>query len=585
MNSRPINRVLVANRGEIAVRIIRACQDLGLATVAVYASEDRGALHVRMADDAFRLQGATPVEAYLDVDGLIGVAKRAGADAVHPGYGFIAENPDAAQAFIDAGLIWVGPPPNAMRQLGDKVKARHVALKVGAPVAAGTPDPVHSADEIREFAQHHGFPVAIKAAHGGGGRGMRVVYDANEISQAYESASREAKAAFGSAECFVERFLEKPRHVETQCLADSHGNVVVLSTRDCSVQRRHQKLIEEAPAPFLSAEQRQTLNDASKAILREVGYQNAGTCEFLVATDGSIAFLEVNARLQVEHPVTEQVTGIDVVAEQFRIAQGGVIDYPDPTPKAHSIEFRINAEDATRGFLPTPGRVELLELPTGPGIRVDSGVVAGDVVTGSFDSLIAKLIVTGADRDEAIRRARRALNETQIKGLPTLLGFHKAALNSPDFLAQGGEFKAHTGWAESAIEVLEPEQALTNESEPVERRRDLVVEVDGKRLEVSVPAELVEGVRPKATQQRTRSRRNDEDASKSGGVLAPMKGTVIRVNVQDGQQVTKGEVVAVVEAMKMEQPLYAPRNGQIAELSVGAGDSVAAGALLMRVLD
>lgn len=585
MNSRQINRVLVANRGEIAVRIIRACQDLGLSTVAVYANEDRGALHVRMADDAFRLQGATPVEAYLDVDGLIGVAKRSGADAVHPGYGFIAENPDAAQAFIDAGLVWVGPPPSAMRQLGDKVKARHVALKVGAPVAAGTPDPVGSAEEISDFANLHGFPIAIKAAHGGGGRGMRVVHEPSEIAQAFESASREAKAAFGSAECFVERFLEKPRHVETQCLADAKGNVVVLSTRDCSVQRRHQKLIEEAPAPFLSDTQRKTLNDASKAILREVGYQNAGTCEFLVATDGSIAFLEVNARLQVEHPVTEQVTGIDVVAEQFRIAQGGEIDYPDPTPHAHSIEFRINAEDATRGFLPAPGRVESLELPTGPGVRVDSGVVAGDLVTGSFDSLLAKLVVTGADREQAISRARRALNETEIKGLPTLLGFHKAVLNSPDFLGVDGKYQAHTGWAESAVEVLEPEEVLASEGEFVERRRDLVVEVDGKRLEVSVPAELVEGVRPRATQQRTRSRRSNEDSSQSGAVLAPMKGTVIRVNVQDGQQVTKGEVVAVVEAMKMEQPLYAPRNGQISELGVTAGDSVAAGALLMRILD
>jgi acetyl-CoA/propionyl-CoA carboxylase biotin carboxyl carrier protein len=472
-----------------------------------------------------------------------------------------------------------------MRELGDKVKARHVALKVGAPVAAGTPDPVSSAEEILTFSKEHGFPIAIKAAHGGGGRGMRVIYQESEIAQAFESASREAKTAFGSAECFVEKFLEKPRHVETQCLADAKGNVVVLSTRDCSVQRRHQKLIEEAPAPFLSEAQDQILRDASKSILREVGYQNAGTCEFLIANDGSIAFLEVNARLQVEHPVTEQVTGIDVVAEQFRIAQGGTLDYPDPAPRGHALEFRINAEDATRGFLPAPGRIEAFAMPAGPGVRVDSGVKVGDLVTGSFDSLLAKLVVTGSTREEALQRARRALGETHIVGLPTLLNFHKAVLNSPDFVAQSGKYLAHTSWAETAVEVLEPEEIPIVTSDPAERRRDLVVEVDGKRLEVSVPAELVEGIRPKATQQRTASRRNDEDAASSGAVLAPMKGTVIRVNVQDGQQVTKGEVVAVVEAMKMEQPLNAPRNGQVSELKVSAGDSVSAGDLLMRILD
>ena len=585
MKSNGLKRVLIANRGEIAVRIIRTCRDLGLETVAVYAAEDRHAPHVKMADDAFRIKGASPVDAYLDVDALIGVAKRAQADAIHPGYGFLSENADAAQSFIDAGLTWVGPPPSAMREVGDKIKARKVASRVGAPTAAGTPDPVTSANQITEFATTHGYPVAIKASNGGGGRGMRVIRAKADVEPLFESATREAKAAFGSGECFVEKFLERPRHVETQCLADDYGNVVVLSTRDCTIQRRHQKLIEEAPAPFLTDKQNQTLIDASKAILREVGYRNAGTCEFLLAQDGTIAFLEVNSRLQVEHTVTEEVTGIDIVAEQFRIAQGGAIEYPDPKPRSHSIEFRINSEDPAMNFLPTPGRLEIFELPSGPGVRVDSGVSQGDVVTGSFDSLLAKLVVTGKDRAEAILRARRALAEVRISGLPTVVPFHKAVLESAEFVAAQGQLGVHTGWAETELEVMTPlsESKINNES--FERRRELVVEVEGRRLEVSVPAEIVEGVSPRSTQQRSPSRRVNSDANNEGGVQAPMKGTVIRVNVQDGQQVTKGEVVAVVEAMKMEQPLYAPRNGQVSDLNVAAGDSVSAGVLLMRILD
>lgn len=578
-------RVLIANRGEIAVRIIRTCRDLGLETVAVYAAEDRNALHVKLADDAFRINGPTPIDAYLDVDALIGVAKRAQADAVHPGYGFLAENADAAQAFIDAGLTWVGPTPSAMREVGDKIRARKIAARVGAPIAAGTPDPVTSPDQIAEFGQTHGFPIAIKAANGGGGRGMRVVGDLSEIESLFESATREAKAAFGSAECFVEKFLENPRHVETQCLADHAGNVVVLSTRDCTVQRRHQKLIEEAPAPFLTNEQHQILINASKAILSEVGYRSAGTCEFLLAQDGTIAFLEVNSRLQVEHTVTEEVTGIDIVAEQFRIAQGGLLDYPDPKPKGHSIEFRINSEDPTQSFLPTPGRLEIFEMPSGPGVRVDTGVSQGDVVTGSFDSLLAKLIVTGNSRAQALARAKRALVETQIKGVPTVVPFHQAVIESQAFIGVEGKLGVHTRWAETSIEIMTPVTDVGPSTQSPERRREIIVEVDGRRVEVSVPAEIVEGVQPRSIQRRSQARRAGNNPGAQGGVHAPMKGTVIRVAVQNGQQVAKGEVVAVVEAMKMEQPLYAPRNGTVFELNVGPGDSVSAGVLLMKILD
>jgi acetyl-CoA/propionyl-CoA carboxylase biotin carboxyl carrier protein len=585
MKQQSFGRVLIANRGEIAVRIIRTCRDLGLQTVAVYAAEDRNAMHVKLADDAFRIKGPTPVDAYLDVDALIGVAKRAQADAVHPGYGFLSENAEAAQAFIDAGITWVGPPPNAMREIGDKIKARKVATKVGAPTSVGTPNPVETAEEIATFAGEHGFPIAIKAANGGGGRGMRVVRNASEIDSQFSSATREAKAAFGSAECFVEKFLENPRHIETQCLADEHGNVVVLSTRDCTVQRRHQKLIEEAPAPFLTDEQRMTLIESSKAILREVGYQSAGTCEFLLAQDGTIAFLEVNSRLQVEHTVTEEVTGIDIVAEQFRIAQGGALEYSDPSPVGHSIEFRLNSEDPAQNFLPTPGRLDVFEMPSGPGVRIDAGVSQGDVVTGSFDSLLAKLIVTGKDRDQAISRAKRALSETRIAGVPTIVPFHQVVLDSADFVGDSGRLGVHTAWAESAIEVLTPIAERPAEPAITERRRDLVVEVDGRRLEVSVPAEIVEGVRPRSLQQRSPSRRASGNVATEGAVLAPMKGTVIRVPVQDGQQVATGDVVAVVEAMKMEQPLLAPRNGTVAELNASEGDSVSAGAVLMRILD
>lgn len=579
------NRVLIANRGEIAVRIIRACQDLGLQTVAVYAGEDRNALHVRMADDAFKVSGASAVEAYLDVDSLIGIAKRANADAIHPGYGFLAENADAAQAFIDAGLIWVGPPPSAMRAVGDKVSARKIAMRVNAPVAPGTPDAVSDVSEIEEFAAKFGLPIAIKAANGGGGRGMRVVRTTAEIADQFASAAREASAAFGSGVCFVERFLERPRHIETQCLADHNGKVVVLSTRDCTVQRRHQKLIEEAPAPFLTDEQNQALIEASKNILREAGYRNAATCEFLLAEDGTLAFLEVNSRLQVEHPVTEQVTGIDIVCEQFRIANGEKIDYDDPTPTGHSIEFRINSEDPSRNFLPTPGKLEVFEMASGPGVRVDTGVTQGDVVTGSFDSLLAKLIVTGASRRQAIARAKRALAQTKIKGLPTVIGFHQKVLDAPEFVGDDHRLGVHTGWAEEQANLELPIEALDSDDLQTERRRELVVEVDGRRLEVSVPAELVEGVRPRSIQRRSAPSKVADGDTNEGVVVAPMKGTVIKVTVRNGQQVAKGEVVAVVEAMKMEQPLHAPRNGEVVELAVSEGESVSAGAVLMRIDD
>ncbi|HWV79735.1 MAG TPA: biotin carboxylase N-terminal domain-containing protein, partial [Isoptericola sp.] len=390
-----ISKVLVANRGEIAVRIARACTDAGIASVAVYADSDRDALHVRLADEAFALQGQRAADTYLDVEKLLDVARRSGADAVHPGYGFLSENAQFAQAVIDAGLVWIGPPPAAIESLGDKVSARHIAQAAGAPLVPGTADPVQGADEVHAFAAEHGLPIAIKAAFGGGGRGLKVARTADEIDELYESAVREAVAAFGRGECFVERYLDRPRHVETQCLADSHGNVVVVSTRDCSLQRRHQKLVEEAPAPFLTPEQEAELDRASRAILAEAGYVGAGTCEFLVGTDGTLSFLEVNTRLQVEHPVTEEVTGIDLVREQLRIAAGEPLGYDSTTVRGHSFEFRINGEDPAAGFLPSPGTVTTLRWPSGPGVRVDTGVVEGDTISGAFDSMIAKLVVTG----------------------------------------------------------------------------------------------------------------------------------------------------------------------------------------------
>ncbi|MDP9406486.1 MAG: ATP-grasp domain-containing protein, partial [Actinomycetota bacterium] len=490
-----MRKVLIANRGEIAVRVARACRDAGLGSVAVYAEPDRDALHVRLADEAFALGGQTPGESYLDIGKVLDAAKASGADAVHPGYGFLSENADFAQAVLDAGLTWVGPPPAAIRALGDKVAARHIAERAGAPLVAGTKDPVSGADEVVAFAEEHGLPVAIKAAYGGGGRGLKVARELSEVAELYDSAVREAVAAFGRGECFVERYLDKPRHVETQVLADTHGNVVVVSTRDCSLQRRHQKLVEEAPAPFLSEEQVRTLYDSSKAIMREAGYVGAGTVEFLVGQDGTISFLEVNTRLQVEHPVTEEISGIDLVREQFRIAAGGELPFGDPPLRGHSIEFRINGEDPGRGFLPAPGALTAWRAPDGPGVRLDSGVEDGSVIGGAFDSLLAKLIVTGSDRAQALERARRALDEFEVDGMATALPFHRAVVRDPAFAPDGeAPFTVHTRWIETEFDNTIPPYAGGGApaEEPAERER-VVVEVGGRRLEVVLPAGLAAG--------------------------------------------------------------------------------------------
>ena len=489
MNNEVISKVLIANRGEIAVRVIRAAHDAGIASVAVYADSDADSLFVRLADEAFALGGATPADTYLNVEKVLDVASRSGADAVHPGYGFLAENASFARAVMDAGLKWIGPPPEAIESLGDKVKARHIAQKVGAPQVPGTPDPVADAAEVVRFAEQHGLPVAIKAAFGGGGRGLKVARTLEEIPELFDSATREAITAFGRGECFVERYLDKPRHVETQCLADAHGNVVVVSTRDCSLQRRHQKLVEEAPAPFLSPEQETLLRSSSKAILKEAGYVGAGTCEFLVGLDGTISFLEVNTRLQVEHPVSEEVTGLDLVREMFRIAEGEELGYDDPETHGHSIEFRINAEDAGRGFMPAPGTLVKWHAPTGPGIRVDEGYHSGMTVPGAFDSLVAKLIVTGADRTQALARARRALGELQIEGMPTVVPFHQVLLEEPDFVAANNDFRVHTRWIETEFTNEIPAYTgVLGEPENLGEPEVITVEVNGRRMEVKLPA-------------------------------------------------------------------------------------------------
>jgi acetyl-CoA/propionyl-CoA carboxylase biotin carboxyl carrier protein len=588
MTDRKITRVLIANRGEIAVRVIRAAQDLGVSTVAVYADQDRGAQHVRLADEAYALNGETAAETYLVADKLIAIAKRAGADAVHPGYGFLSENADFAGAVIDAGLIWIGPPPAAIAALGDKVSARRVAAKVGAPLAAGTNGPVADLAEVEDFVAQHGLPVAIKAAYGGGGRGIKVVREAGEVAELFESATREAIAAFGRGECFIEKYLDRPRHVETQCLADAHGNVVVISTRDCSLQRRHQKLVEEAPAPFLSAEQNQILYESSKAILREVGYQGAGTCEFLVAADGTISFLEVNTRLQVEHPVSEEVTGIDLVREQFRIAEGGKLDYPDPEIRGHSIEFRINGEDPGRNFMPTPGPIHQFLTPSGPGVRVDSGVVSGDVISGNFDSMMAKLVVTGATREEALARSRRALGEMQVLGLPTVLPFHREIVNHPAFVAADGNFAVFTRWIETEWQnPLEPWTGVADNAQPAEARAEVVVEVAGKRLEVSIPKRLLTGDFGTSATHAPRRARSSQQSSHTGAkgnsLLAPMQATVVKLAVAAGDQVSEGDLVAVLEAMKMEQPLTAHRDGTVSTVSVTVGQTISAGTQILEI--
>lgn len=580
-----ISKVLIANRGEIAVRIIRAAKDSGIGSVAVYADQDRDARHVKLADEAYALEGTTSAETYLVIDKLLSIARRSGADAVHPGYGFLAENAQFARAVIDAGLIWIGPPPEAIEQLGDKVSARHVAEKVGAPLAPGTLNPVKDAKEVLDFVDEYGLPVAIKAAFGGGGRGLKVARTREEIQELFESATREAIAAFGRGECFVEKYLDKPRHVETQCLADSAGNVVVISTRDCSLQRRHQKLVEEAPAPFLSDAQIEALYVSSKAILREVGYVGAGTCEFLVASDTTVSFLEVNTRLQVEHPVSEEVTGIDLVREQFRIAEGGLIEYGDPAPQGHSFEFRINGEDPGLNFMPMPGPVSILRFPGGPGVRVDSGVTTGDVIGGAFDSLLAKLIVTGSSREDALERSRRALDEFEVAGLPTVLPFHRKIVRDPAFTSE--PFSIYTRWIETDFDNdIEPWSGSLADSAPAVARQNVVVEVGGKRIEVSLPARMLGSAA--TTSEAVPPRRNATSivATASGNaVKAPMQATVVKLAVNDGDRVVKGDLVLVLEAMKMEQPIAAHKDGVIADVNALAGTTVSSGHVLLNIVD
>ena len=571
-----MKRVLIANRGEIAVRVIRACSDHGIESVAVYSETDRDSMHAQMADSAYSLGGTTAAQTYLNIEKLIAIAKKSGADSVHPGYGFLSENADFAQAVIDAGLIWIGPPPAAIRALGDKVSARKIAAKAGAPLVAGTADPVDSHDEIIAFAKEHGLPVAIKAAHGGGGRGLKIAFTMEEIPEAFASAVREAIAGFGRGECFVERYLDKPRHVETQVLVDKFGNAAVISTRDCSLQRRHQKLVEEAPAPFLTDAQNEELYRASKAIMKEAGYIGAGTCEFLVGVDGTISFLEVNTRLQVEHPVSEEVTGIDLVREQFRIAIGEELGYTDPVIRGHSIEFRINGEDPGRSFLPAPGRITKMSLPSGPGVRVDTGFRTGDAITGNFDSLLAKLIVTGATREQAITRARRAIAEFTIEGMATALPFHQAILQDPAFT---DEFKVYTSYIEKEFKNQIPEfKILPLEAQTKAAADHLIAEINGKRFEILVHA-------PEPVVKRHRAK--DALAGGSGGVglTSPMQGTVVKVAVTQGQSVEKGDLVIVLEAMKMEQPIMAHRSGVISNLTAVIGESVTSGTVLCDIIE
>ena len=587
--TRPVTKVLVANRGEIAVRVIRAARDEGIASVAVYADPDRDALHVRMADEAYSLGGTTAADSYLRIDKILDAARRAGADSVHPGYGFLSENAEFASAVIAAGLTWIGPPPAAIAQLGDKVAARHIAEKVEAPQVPGTADPVSSAQEVLDFADEHGLPIAIKAAFGGGGRGIKVVRERAAIPELYESAVREATAAFGRGECFVERFLDAPRHVETQCLADQFGSVVVVSTRDCSLQRRNQKLVEEAPAPFLSDKQIERLYESSKAILKEAQYQGAGTCEFLVGQDGTISFLEVNTRLQVEHPVSEEVSGLDLVREQFRIARGEALGYDDPEIRGHSFEFRINGEDAGRNFMPSPGTLTTFTVPSGPGVRVDSGVEAGETVGGNFDSMLAKLVVTGATRTQALERSRRALQELTIEGMPTVVPFHRAVVSDPAFATPDDTpFTVHTRWIETEFDNrIEPFTVAPEPSADEPERQSVVVEVGGKRLEVTMPQLLGGAARPAAAQPKARKQRSGRGTAARGAsgdsLSSPMQGTIVKIAVANGDEVSEGDLIVVLEAMKMEQPLTAHKSGVIKDLDVSEGDTVSAGTVLASI--
>ncbi|CDR09216.1 carbamoyl-phosphate synthase L chain ATP-bindingprotein [Streptomyces iranensis] len=582
-----MRKVLIANRGEIAVRVARACRDAGIASVAVYADPDRDAVHVRAADEAYALGGDTPAASYLDQAKVLAAAAESGADAVHPGYGFLSENAEFAQAVLDAGLTWIGPPPHAIRDLGDKVAARHIAQRAGAPLVAGTPDPVSGAEEVLAFAGQHGLPIAIKAAFGGAGRGLKVARTMEEVPELYDSAVREAVAAFGRGECFVERYLDKPRHVETQCLADTHGNVVVVSTRDCSLQRRHQKLVEEAPAPFLTEDQNAQLYAASKAILKEAGYVGAGTVEFLVGNDGTISFLEVNTRLQVEHPVTEEVTGIDLVREMFRIADGEAIGYDDPPMRGHSFEFRINGEDPGRNFLPAPGTVTSFVPPTGPGVRLDAGVESGSVIGPAWDSLLAKLIVTGATRTQALQRAARALAEFQVEGMATAIPFHQAVVTDPAFTSE--PFTIHTRWIETefnnTIAPFTPTGA--DEAEEPTGRETVVVEVGGKRLEVSLPASLGVATAPAGGSKKPKRKAVKKSGSAASGdaLASPMQGTIVKVAVGEGDTVAEGDLVVVLEAMKMEQPINAHRAGTVKGLAAEVGASLTSGAVICEIKD
>ncbi|MDQ0102717.1 acetyl-CoA/propionyl-CoA carboxylase biotin carboxyl carrier protein [Paenarthrobacter nicotinovorans] len=585
-----MRKVLIANRGEIAVRVARACDDAGISSVAVYADIDADAMHVGAADEAYSLGGNSPADTYLNIGKLLGIAAQSGADAVHPGYGFLSENADFAQAVIDAGLKWIGPSPESIRQLGNKITAREIAVRAGAPLVAGSDGPVSSAAEARAFAEEHGLPMAIKAAFGGGGRGLKVVRELAEVEEAFDSAVREAVAAFGRGECFVEQYLDRPRHVEAQIIADKQGNVIVVGTRDCSLQRRHQKLVEEAPAPFLSDAQRQKIYDGSKAIIREAGYYGAGTVEFLVSADGAVAFLEVNTRLQVEHPITEETAGIDLVQEQFRVAAGLPLSVSeDPVAKGHSFEFRINAEDVGRGFLPSPGTVGLFEVPTGPGIRVDTGVRAGSNVPPQFDSLLAKLIVSGADRQQALRRARRALADFTITGLATVLPFHRAVLEADDFTSVAG-LRVHTRWIETDFAGQIPVDPDYSAVAPGGERRTITVDVDGKRLAVGLPADLLDGWArsgqglPAATDVKgLPGSLGADDLPAESALVSSMSGTVVKWLVEPGAEVAAGDPLVVLEAMKMETQVPAHRAGTLSEVLSAPGGVVLAGAVLAHI--
>ncbi|KKO77337.1 acetyl/propionyl/methylcrotonyl-CoA carboxylase subunit alpha [Corynebacterium striatum] len=586
VETKKITKVLVANRGEIAVRVIRAARDAGIASVAVYAEPDADAPFVALADEAFALGGQNSAESYLVFDKILDAAAKSGANAIHPGYGFLSENADFAQAVIDAGLIWIGPSPQSIRDLGDKVTARHIAERADAPMAPGTPDPVKDAAEVEAFADEHGLPIAIKAAFGGGGRGMKVAYNRDEVAELFDSATREATAAFGRGECFVERYLDKARHVEAQVLADQHGNVVVVGTRDCSLQRRFQKLVEEAPAPFLTDEQRASIHESAKRICREAGYYGAGTVEYLVGSDGLISFLEVNTRLQVEHPVSEETTGLDLVREQFNIAEGGKLSFTeDPTPRGHAFEFRINGEDAAAGFMPAPGNVVKYAEPAGPGVRVDSGVREGSVIGGQFDSMLAKLIVWGQDRETALQRARRALSEYTVEGLPTVIPFHQAIVSDPAFTAENGSFDVYTKWIEEEWvgelpAYVDPDAPAEDDADPAQK---FVVEVAGRRIEIALPSNLIFGGGSPRKKSKKRRGGGAKAAASGDAVVAPMQGTVIKVNVEEGQEVAEGDVVLILEAMKMENPVKAHKSGTVTGLAVEQGAQINKGTPLLEI--